>query len=75
MYLLFRDLADKLCPHKAQSSGLGMMTALTKSLMGDPIPLPSSNNPTEHVNMKHYPLFPIGATLDYYTQYRLKLIG
>lgn len=27
---------------------------LSVSLMGDPIALFSSNNPTEHVNMKHY---------------------
>lgn len=31
-----------------------------RSLMGDPIALFSSNNPTEHVNMKHYPSFTEG---------------
>lgn len=38
-----------------QSSGSLGMTALTGSLMEDPIPLFWSNNPTEHVNMKHNP--------------------
>ncbi|KAK2849111.1 hypothetical protein Q5P01_008945 [Channa striata] len=32
----------------------GKMMALMESLMGDPIALFSSNNPTEHVNMKLY---------------------
>ncbi|KAK2904162.1 hypothetical protein Q8A73_010819 [Channa argus] len=49
-------LWEKHCVHTEQWSNdsAGMKIVLMESLMGDPIALFSSNNPTEHVNMKHY---------------------